>query len=63
MTNIENLINKDQSIWLDSISNQMIESGDLKNLISNGISGITSNPSIFEKAISSSESYLSLIHI
>ncbi|MBA46912.1 MAG: transaldolase [Dehalococcoidia bacterium] len=57
MTNIENLINKDQSIWLDSISNQMIESGDLKNLISNGISGITSNPSIFEKAISSSDSY------
>jgi len=57
MSNIKNLINKKQSIWLDSISKQMIESGDLKNLIDAGITGVTSNPSIFEKAISSSESY------
>lgn len=57
MTNIKNLINKGQSIWLDSISKQMIESGDLKNLITAGISGVTSNPSIFDKAISSSDSY------
>ena len=28
----------------------MIESGDLKNLIDQGITGVTSNPSIFEKA-------------
>ena len=57
MTNIKNLINHGQSIWLDSISKQMIESGDLKNLITAGISGVTSNPSIFDKAISSSDSY------
>ena len=57
MTNIKNLISNGQSIWLDSISKQMIESGDLKNLINAGISGVTSNPSIFDKAISSSDSY------
>ena len=50
-----------QSIWLDSLSREMIDSGDLENLISNGISGITSNPTIFEKAISSSNLYDSQI--
>ena len=33
MTNINKLSEKGQSIWLDSLSKQMIESGDLKNLI------------------------------
>ncbi len=50
-----------QSIWLDSLSREMINSGELNNLISTGISGITSNPTIFEKAISSSNSYDSQI--
>ena len=57
MTNIKKLSKSGQSIWLDSISKQMIETGDLKNLVDAGITGITSNPSIFEKAISSSDSY------
>ena len=57
MTNIKKLSKSGQSIWLDSISKQMIEIGDLKNLVDAGITGITSNPSIFEKAISSSDSY------
>ena len=57
MTNINKLSEKGQSIWLDSLSKQMIESGDLKNLIDQGITGVTSNPSIFEKAIGSSDSY------
>ncbi|MBL07278.1 MAG: transaldolase [Chloroflexi bacterium] len=57
MTNINKLSNKGQSIWLDSLSKQMIETGDLKNLINKGITGVTSNPSIFEKAIGSSDSY------
>ena len=61
MNNLTNLKNKGQSIWLDSISKQMIESGDLKKIIDEGITGITSNPSIFEKAISSTNSYDSII--
>ena len=45
-----------QSPWLDDISDMIIASGDLKELIENqGIRGLTSNPSIFEKAISSGE--------
>jgi len=41
-----------QSIWMDNLTRDMIQSGELKQLIENGgICGITSNPSIFEKAI------------
>jgi len=41
-----------QSIWMDNLSRDIIQSGELKNLVENqGISGITSNPSIFEKAM------------
>lgn len=41
-----------QSIWIDNLSRDIIQSGELKNLVENqGISGITSNPAIFEKAI------------
>lgn len=61
MNNIKKLKVNGQSIWLDSISKQMIETGDLKKIIDQGITGITSNPSIFEKAISSTNSYDSLI--
>ena len=47
-----------QSIWLDFFDRKIMDSGKLKKLIENdGISGVTSNPSIFEKAISSSSDY------
>ena len=47
-----------QSIWLDYIDRQMIKSGALKQLIEeNGLRGVTSNPSIFDKAIENSEAY------
>jgi transaldolase / glucose-6-phosphate isomerase len=46
-----------QSIWLDSISRDMIKSGELARLVETGVSGVTSNPSIFEKAVSSGASY------
>ncbi len=47
-----------QSVWLDNINRDLIESGDLGRLIENdGISGVTTNPSIFEKAISGSDEY------
>ena len=45
-----------QSIWMDNLSRDIIESGELKQSISDkGIRGITSNPSIFEKAILGNE--------
>ena len=47
-----------QSIWLDFISRKMIDSGELEQFIEkDGIRGMTSNPSIFEKAIAGSGDY------
>jgi transaldolase len=47
-----------QSIWLDSLSRPMLTSGELKILIAeDGLSGVTSNPAIFEKAIAESTDY------
>src|SRR5262245_55627305 len=47
-----------QSIWLDFLSRSLISSGDLKRLVENdGLAGITSNPSIFEKAIGHGTDY------
>lgn len=47
-----------QSIWLDYIRRSLITSGDLKRLIDeDGLTGVTSNPSIFEKAIGASTDY------
>lgn len=48
------MVSLGQSPWLDNISRCMIDSGDLKKMVDNGIiTGITSNPSIFEKSINS----------
>ena len=38
-----------QSIWLDFISRQLMNSGDLTRLIEEGVRGMTSNPTIFEE--------------
>lgn len=41
-----------QSIWMDNLTRDLIESGELKTLIeTQGLRGLTSNPAIFEKAI------------
>jgi transaldolase len=53
-----------QSIWYDNISRGMIESGELRKLIDQGVTGLTANPTIFEKAISGSADYdLDLLHL
>lgn len=47
-----------QSVWMDHLSRDLIRSGDLKELTeSRGIHGITSNPTIFEKAIAGNQIY------
>ena len=46
-----------QSVWYDNISRELIVSGGLKEILDWGVVGLTSNPSIFEKAISSSQVY------
>jgi len=52
-----------QSIWIDFIRRETTISGELKRLIDeDGVSGVTSNPSIFEKAIGESQDYDESIH-
>jgi transaldolase / glucose-6-phosphate isomerase len=47
-----------QAVWLDFLARGFVAKGDLKNLIdTDGLKGVTSNPSIFEKAIGSSDEY------
>ncbi|WP_254721633.1 transaldolase family protein [Kovacikia minuta] len=47
-----------QSIWMDNLSRDIIQSGELKSLIETwGLRGITSNPAIFEKAIAGNKIY------
>ena len=52
-----------QSIWLDYIRRDLITSGELRRLIEeDGLSGMTSNPAIFENAIAESNIYDQNIH-
>jgi len=57
MTKLDELAIVGQSIWYDYIRKALITSGELQELINQGLRGLTSNPSIFEKAISGSADY------
>ncbi len=57
MTKLQELAKLGQSIWYDYIRRSFITSGELQELIDAGIRGITSNPTIFEKAIAGSSDY------
>src|SRR5579872_3702575 len=47
-----------QAVWLDFLARGFVAKGELKTLIErDGVKGVTSNPSIFEKAIGSSDEY------
>lgn len=47
-----------QDVWIDNLSRELIESGELKRLTNEvGITGVTSNPTIFQKAISGKDDY------
>lgn len=46
-----------QSPWLDNLKREWLRSGEVQRWIDRGVRGITSNPSIFQKAIESSETY------
>src|SRR5918912_3256878 len=54
---IQELHKQGQSLWLDNIRRQLITSGELARLLDDGLRGVTSNPSIFEKAVSGSTDY------
>jgi transaldolase/glucose-6-phosphate isomerase len=46
-----------QSLWLDTIRRSLMTSGELEDMINQGLRGLTSNPSIFDKAIAGSTDY------
>src|SRR3984885_7770073 len=55
---VKDLLKFGQSIWLDYIRRDLITTGELKRLIDeDGLRGMTSNPAIFEKAISGGKFY------
>jgi transaldolase/glucose-6-phosphate isomerase len=57
MSDLKSLLNLGQAVWLDSISRELIDSGELKRLMNSGLRGLTSNPAIFEKAMGQSDDY------
>ncbi len=56
-TQMRQLADLGQSIWLDNIRRSMFASGELDRLIEFGLRGMTSNPTIFEKAIGGGNDY------
>jgi transaldolase len=55
---LQQLHDAGQSIWLDSIDRRILENGELARRIrEDALTGMTSNPTIFQKALSSSDSY------
>ena len=46
-----------QSPWIDNLTRNALRSGELQQLVDQGIRGVTSNPTIFQKAISGSDAY------
>jgi transaldolase / glucose-6-phosphate isomerase len=60
---LQQLLKYGQSVWLDYIRRNLITSGELKRLIeADGLRGMTSNPSIFEKAIAGSTDYTDFLN-
>ena len=60
---LKQLLKYGQSVWLDYIRRNLIISGELKRLIDeDGLRGMTSNPSIFEKAIAGSTDYTDFLN-
>lgn len=51
-----------QSVWLDYIQRGLITTGELRRLVEeDGLGGVTSNPAIFEKAITGSADYADIL--
>ena len=57
MNSIQELATLGQSIWYDNIRRALLDGGGLAALVEAGVTGVTSNPSIFEKAIAGSADY------
>ena len=55
---LHELAARGQSVWFDTLSRHLIESGELKKMMRrDAVTGVTSNPSIFQKALSEGDAY------
>lgn len=57
MASLHDLSSLGQSIWLDFIDRNLVSNGGLQRLVDSGVTGVTTNPTIFHKAISGSADY------
>src|SRR5579864_5939186 len=57
-SNLAKLSGLGQSVWIDSLSREMLESGQLARLMADdAVTGVTSNPTIFQKALAEGARY------
>ena len=54
---LQQMFEHGQSPWIDNITRGMLQTGELQRLVDQGIVGLTSNPTIFQKAISGGAEY------
>jgi transaldolase len=57
MTPLHQLAEQGQSVWIDFLSRNFVQGGDLAGLIRDGVVGVTSNPTIFQSAIAEGDAY------
>jgi transaldolase len=57
MTPLKQLAEHGQSVWIDYLSRNFIQDGDLAGLVRDGVVGVTSNPTIFQGAIAQGSAY------
>src|SRR3954465_2355422 len=55
---LHELAERGQSIWFDTLSRELVGSGELKRMMEeDAVTGVTSNPTIFQKALASGDAY------
>src|SRR4051795_8753858 len=55
---LQKLSKREQSVWIDSLSRTMLQSGDLEQMMrEDAVVGVTTNPSIFQKALDEGDAY------
>ena len=57
-TRLQELAKRGQAVWFDTLSRDLVHTGELKRMMDeDAVSGVTSNPTIFQKALSSGDAY------
>lgn len=57
-TRLQELAKRGQAVWFDTLSRDLVQTGELKRMMDeDAVTGVTSNPTIFQKALSSGDAY------